>query len=105
MQDAEIGGPERVHAVRPGQERRSWRPTRSLAPEGGRGVMSRLSPTHRAFNRAGVAGHAASALPGKALVWRQSALRFSSCGKAILRIRGAALDEAAVPPVDASLPL
>src|SRR5437868_9737934 len=32
---------------------RSWRPTRSLAPEGGRGVMSRLSPPHRAFHRAG----------------------------------------------------
>jgi hypothetical protein len=31
-------------ACRPGQERRSWRPTRSLAREGGRGVMSRLSP-------------------------------------------------------------
>src|SRR4051794_3808211 len=30
--------------IRPGQERRSWRPTRSLAPEGGRGAMSRLSP-------------------------------------------------------------
>jgi hypothetical protein len=92
-------------AGRPGQERRSWRPTRSLAPEGGRCVMSRLSPPHRAFHRAGVAGHAASALPGKALVCRQSALRGSACGKPMLRIRSAALDEAAVPPVDGSLPL
>jgi hypothetical protein len=58
---------------RPGQERRSWRPTRSLAPEGGRGVMSRLSPPHRAFHRAGVAGHAAPAPPGKAPVCRESA--------------------------------
>jgi hypothetical protein len=67
--------------------------------------MSRLSPPHRAFHRAGVAGHAASALPGKALVCRQSALRGSACGKPMLRIRSAALDETAVPPVDGSLPL
>jgi hypothetical protein len=31
-------------APRPGQERRGWRPTRSLARGGGRGLMSRLSP-------------------------------------------------------------
>jgi hypothetical protein len=42
---------------RPGQERRSSRPTRSLAREGGRGLMSRLSPLTGAFHRAGVAGH------------------------------------------------
>ena len=40
---------------------------------GGRRVMSRLSPPHRAFHRAGVAGHAAPAPPGKAPVCRQSA--------------------------------
>ena len=58
---------------RPGQERRSWRPTRSLAGEAARRVMSRLSPPHRAFHRAGVAGHAAPAPPGRAPVCRQSA--------------------------------
>jgi hypothetical protein len=45
---------------RPGQECRSWRPARSLAREGGRRVKSRLSPRHRAFHGAGVAGHATS---------------------------------------------
>ena len=64
-------------ARRPGQERRSWRPTRSPAGEAARRVMSRLSPPHRAFHRAGVAGHAAPAPPGRAPVCRQSArMRF-----------------------------
>jgi hypothetical protein len=37
----------------PGQERRGCQPTCSLARECGRGVMSRVSPPHRAFHRAG----------------------------------------------------
>ena len=61
----------RTTAFRPGQERRGWRPTRSLAREGGRGLMSRLSPAHRVFHRAGVAGHAAPAPLGRAPVCRQ----------------------------------
>ena len=52
-------------APRPGQERGSWRPARSLAPEGGRRVMSRLSPPHRACHRAGVAGHATPPPPAQ----------------------------------------
>jgi hypothetical protein len=60
-------------ADRPEQERRSWRPARSLAREGGRGVMSRLSPRHRAFHGAGVAGHAAPPPRGTAPVCRRSA--------------------------------
>jgi hypothetical protein len=44
-------------ARRPTQERRSLQPTRSLARERGRCVVSRLAPPHRAFHRAGLAGH------------------------------------------------
>ena len=60
-------------ARRPEQDRRSWRPARSLAREGGRRPMSRLSPPHRALHRAGVAGHPAPPPPGKAPVCRRSA--------------------------------
>jgi hypothetical protein len=67
----------RAPARRPGQERRSWRPARSLAREGGRRVMCRLSPPHWAFHRAGVAGHAAPPPPGKAPVCRRSACKGS----------------------------
>jgi hypothetical protein len=41
--------------------------------------MSRLSPPHRAFHRAGVAGHAAPAPPGKAPVCRKVPVRGSAC--------------------------
>jgi hypothetical protein len=52
-------------ACRPGQERRSWRPARSLAREGGRGVMSRLSAPHRAFHRCGCCGTRGTGSTGK----------------------------------------
>jgi hypothetical protein len=41
--------------------RRRGQPTRSLARERGRGVVSRLSPPHRAVHRAGLTGHPACA--------------------------------------------
>jgi hypothetical protein len=47
--------------VRPTQEGRSRQPTRSLAGERGRGVVSRLSPPHRAWHRAGLTGRRRSA--------------------------------------------
>jgi hypothetical protein len=49
-----------------------WRPTRSLAREGGRGLMSRLSPPHR-HSSGGCCGTRVSGTPGRAPVCRQSA--------------------------------
>jgi hypothetical protein len=54
----------RASAARPGQERRSWRPTRSLAREGGRGLMSRLSPPHR-YSSGGCCGTRVTGSAGK----------------------------------------
>jgi hypothetical protein len=62
------------------QERTTRRPKRSLAGEGGRGVMSRLSAPHRAFRRASVAGYAAPAPPEKAPVCRKAPVRASAFG-------------------------
>jgi hypothetical protein len=51
-------------ARRPGQERSSWRPTRLLAREGGRGLMSRLSPPHR-YSSGGCCGTRVTGSAGK----------------------------------------
>ena len=60
-----------------------------LPREGGRRAMSRLSPSHRALHRAGLAGHAASPPPGR---------RPYAGG---VPARGSACETARQPPSDA----
>jgi hypothetical protein len=62
--DAAASEPSRGTAAwSPNAGAEEWQPTRSLARERGRGLVSRLSPPHRASHRAGLAGHSNPASP------------------------------------------
>ena len=77
--------PTETTACRPTQARRSRQPRRSLPFERGRDVMSRLSPPHRGFHRAGRAGQPRGAGGGKTASRRRSArlgFRFRDLGAA-----------------------
>lgn len=65
---------------RPWQERMSRAPTRSLARERGRGSVSRLSPLHRAFHRAGLLGHRGCGWRRKVPPCRKDARKGFPCG-------------------------
>jgi hypothetical protein len=68
---------------RPGQERRSWRPARPLAREGGRRMVSPVDAPSSDASSGGCAGRAAPAPPGEVPVCRRSARKGFSSARSI----------------------